>query len=336
MSQVVQRYVAKDDDGIRLDRWFKRHYPHVVHSALEKLLRTGQVRVDGGRAKANIRLEKGQTIRVPPLPKPVEEGVEVRKSEANPKDKAFVRSLTVYEDDDILVVNKPHGLAVQGGSKTDRHLDGLLTAAASDGQRPRLVHRLDRDTSGVMVLGKTPAAAAHLAKAFRQRETKKLYWAMTHGVPNPRVGRIDLALSKQMGTDGRERVRISDPDGEVGQHAVTRYAVVDHAADEVAFVALMPVTGRTHQVRAHCAAIGAPVIGDPKYGGAASKLRGALDKRLHLHARALRIEHPNGKIMTFTAPPSAHLAKAMDIFGFKPDQRSDPFSIFPDKESKKK
>lgn len=339
MSGVQTKYVGGDDDGIRLDRWFKRHFPALNHGTLEKLVRTGQVRVDGGRVKANHRLEKGNAIRVPPFPKPKadaplapHEDMSVRLS---PKDKTFVRNMILYEDEKIIVFNKPHGLAVQGGTKTERHLDGLLSVFERDGHRPKLVHRLDRDTSGVMIVGRTSAAAAHLAQEFRRHTTQKLYWAMTHGVPSPREGWIDAALKKKAASGGRERMTVADEDDEDGQAARTRFKVIDHAATEVAWVALMPETGRTHQIRAHCALIKCPIIGDPKYGGKDTKVRGALSYKLHLHARALRIRHPDGEDMTFIAPPPPHMVQALEIFGFSPPKSNDPFAIFPQKKERK-
>lgn len=339
MSGVQTKYVGGDDDGIRLDRWFKRHFPALNHGALEKLVRTGQVRVDGGRVKANHRLEKGNAIRVPPFPKPKTDAPLAPHEEApvrlSPKDKTFARNMVLYEDGKIVVFNKPHGLAVQGGTKTERHLDGLLAAFERDGHRPKLVHRLDRDTSGVMIVGRTSAAAAHLAQEFRRQTTQKLYWALTHGVPSPREGWIDAALKKQAASGGRERMTVAEEDDEEGQAARTRFKVIDHAATEVAWLALMPETGRTHQIRAHCALIKCPIIGDPKYGGRDTKVRGALAYKLHLHARALRIRHPDGQDMTFVAPPPPHLIQALDIFGFAPPKSTDPFAIFPQKKERK-
>jgi 23S rRNA pseudouridine955/2504/2580 synthase len=339
MSGVQTKYVGQDDDGIRLDRWFKRHFPALNHGTLEKLVRTGQVRVDGGRVKANHRLEKGNAIRVPPFPAAKTDAPAAPHEDApvrlSPKDKSFVRSLVLYEDEKIIVLNKPHGLAVQGGSKTERHLDGLLTAFEKDGQKPRLVHRLDRDTSGVMIVARTAAAAAHVAQEFRRRTTQKLYWALTHGVPSPREGWIDAALKKQAASGGRERMRVTEDGDEEGQAAVTRFKVVDHAATEVAWLALMPETGRTHQLRAHCAVIRCPIIGDPKYGGKDTKVRGALESKMHLHASALRLTHPDGPIMTFVAPPPPHFQKALDVLGFAAPKSSDPFAIFPKKKERK-
>jgi 23S rRNA pseudouridine955/2504/2580 synthase len=315
-----------------------RHYPALTHGVLEKMVRTGQIRVDGGRVKANHRLEKGNAIRIPPFPKRKTDAVVAPHEDApvklSPKDKALVRNMVLYEDEKIIVFNKPHGLAVQGGTKTERHLDGLLSAFELDGQRPRLVHRLDRDTSGVMIVGRTAAAAAHLAQEFRRHTTQKLYWALTHGVPSPREGWIEAALKKQAATGGRERMRVAEDDDEDGQAAVTRFKVIDHAATHVAWLALMPVTGRTHQIRAHCALIKCPIIGDPKYGGRDAKIRGELDYKLHLHAYALRIKHPNGQEMTFTAAPPAHIAKALDMFAFVRPKSADPFAIFPPKKER--
>lgn len=340
MSAVQTKYVGGDDDGIRLDRWFKRHFPALNHGTLEKLVRTGQVRVDGGRVKANHRLEKGNAIRVPPFPKQKADAPHTAEDEQavqrlSPKDKTFVKNMVLYQDDKIIVFNKPHGLAVQGGTKTERHLDGLLAAFEQDGHKPKLVHRLDRDTSGVMIVGRTSAATAHLAQEFRRQTTQKLYWALTHGVPSPREGWIDAALKKKAASGGRERMTVAEDDDEDGQAARTRFKVIDHAATEVAWVALMPETGRTHQIRAHCALIKCPIIGDPKYGGKDTKVRGALSYKLHLHARALKIRHPNGQDMTFVAPPPQHLVQALEIFGFEPPKAADPFAIFPQKKERK-
>ncbi|HAJ45559.1 MAG TPA: RluA family pseudouridine synthase [Alphaproteobacteria bacterium] len=276
-------------------------------------------------------------MRVPPFPtgegRPKSSDDE-RAPALSAKDKAFVRGLVLHEDEDIIVFNKPSGLAVQGGSKTERHLDGILAAFAVNGNKPRLVHRLDRDTSGVMIVGRTAAAAAHLAQAFRQRTTRKLYWALTHGVPAPREGRIEAALKKQAAAGGRERMRVADAEDDDAQMAVTRFTTIDHAATEIGFLALMPVTGRTHQIRAHCALIRCPIIGDPKYGGKSAHVRGLLDARLHLHARALRITHPKGEVMTFIAPTPPHLQKAFEIFGIREPNARDPFTIFPEKKEK--
>lgn len=327
MTAVVQRKVKPDDQGLRLDRWFARHYPQLTHGRLEKLLRTGQVRVDGARIKASHRVAQGETIRVPPLPAvSAEVQAEKPKPKISAKDRAFVENLVLHRDDDVIVLNKPPGLAVQGGTKTDRHLDALLPALAREGEdRPRLVHRLDRDTSGVMIVAANARAAAKLASAFRARDTRKVYWALTKGVPQPRGGKIDAALIKRAAADGRERVRVAyEDEDEAAKSAVTLFETLDHATT-MAWVALMPMTGRTHQLRAHMAAIGSPIVGDPKYGGEPSRKHGEIPNRLMLHARSLRIRHPKGHSLDLAAPLPPHMAKVWDMFGFDKNDKRDPF-----------
>ncbi|HSD93697.1 MAG TPA: RluA family pseudouridine synthase, partial [Methyloceanibacter sp.] len=257
MPSVEQKRVAAGEDGMRLDRWFKKHYAGLPHSRLEKLLRTGQVRVDGSRAKASTRLEAGQTVRVPPLPDvppPL-----APKHKLSKADRDFLASITLYEDDDLLILDKPSGLAVQGGTKTPHHIDRLLEGMGDGPEtRPRLVHRLDRDTSGVLVIAKRRSVAAKLGRAFQTRSVRKIYWALVHGVPKPLQGKIEAALVKAAGPEG-DRVRKARPgEQEVAQSAVTYYAVVDRAGQKVAFVSLKPVTGRQHQLRAHMAILGHP------------------------------------------------------------------------------
>ncbi|MFP3943684.1 MAG: RluA family pseudouridine synthase [Alphaproteobacteria bacterium] len=325
MSGVRTIRVEAADEGLRVDRWFKRHFPGLGHGRLEKLLRTGQVRVDGGRVKAGTRLETGQSVRVPPLPEAAEQAAAPAKPSAGPRpgDRDLVRSLILHEDDSVIVLNKPPGLAVQGGSGTVRHLDAMLGALERKGERPRLVHRLDRDTSGALVVARTRKAAAALAKSFQTRRTRKLYWGLTSGVPKPRRGEIDLALAKQ-GGPAREKM---GPAGEApdARRAITRYAVLGEAPPRAAWLALSPVTGRTHQLRAHCAAIGTPLIGDRKYGGAAAQ-PGGFDKRLHLHARSLTFLHPDGREISVTAPLPDHMERAFGLLGFDPGTASDPFA----------
>lgn len=327
MTQVVQRKIKPEEDGLRLDRWFTRHFPQVTHGRLEKLLRTGQVRVDGARVKANHRVAPGQTVRVPPIPvtAPPPQS-EKAAPKINAKDRAYIEGLVLHRDKDVIVLNKPAGLAVQGGTKTERHLDGLLPALMDRGDdRPRLVHRLDRDTSGVIILAANARAAASLAQAFRSRETRKMYWALTKGVPQPRSGKIDGALIKRSAADGRERVRIAfDDEDEDAKSAVTLYDVMDHATTH-AWVALMPLTGRTHQLRAHCAAIGTPIMGDGKYGGAPSRSAGEIPNKLMLHARSLRIRHPKGTWLEVVAPLPPHMVKVWDMLMFDKNSRRDPF-----------
>ncbi|MBV8888282.1 MAG: RluA family pseudouridine synthase [Alphaproteobacteria bacterium] len=317
--------VGAEDGSLRLDRWFKRHYPSLTHGRLEKLLRTGQIRVDGKRARAGDRVNPGQAIRVPPLPAPAEEPP-ARLRPATAEDEALLRGAILHRDDAVIVLNKPPGLAVQGGTKAERHLDGLLDLLRFDApERPRLVHRLDKDTSGVLVLARTAAAAAFLTRAFREKTTRKIYWAAVVGVPKPLQGRIELALAKTPGRGG-ERVRA---DNEAGRHAVTYYTVIDSAGERASWLALLPVTGRTHQLRAHCAAIGTPILGDGKYGGSAAHPAigepGSAAHHLHLHARALEIPHQDGGVLRVTAPLPPHMAHLWRFFGFEIDI-SDPFA----------
>jgi 23S rRNA pseudouridine955/2504/2580 synthase len=315
MARVETKEVSSAEDGMRLDRWFKTHYVALPHSRLEKLLRTGQVRVDGGRAKASTRLAAGQTVRVPPLPDaPPPPASAHALSKA---DRAFLASITLYEDDDLLVLNKPSGIAVQGGTKTTHHIDRLLEGLGDGPEtRPRLVHRLDRDTSGVLVVAKRRAVAAKLGRAFQTRSVRKIYWALLHGVPKPPQGKVDAALVKAGGPDG-DRVRKARPgEQDVAQSAVTHYAVVDRAGQAVSFVSLKPVTGRQHQLRAHMAIIGHPILGDGKYDGD-KNVPGGIPNRLYLHARRISFPHPSGEgVVDITAPLPEHMAKAFALFGF--------------------
>jgi len=330
MSGVQQKQVARGEAGMRLDRWFKTHFPQITHGRLEKLLRTGQVRIDGARAKAADRLEQGQVIRIPPLGEAAAvEKAPPRARTVSAADAKFVRALVIHKDAEVLVLNKPAGLAVQGGTGTERHLDGLLDALAFDApERPRLVHRLDKDTSGVLLLARSRAAAAALAKAFAERTTRKVYWALTAGVPKVSRGQIDLKLLKA-GAEGSERMRalLEGEDAEEAKRAVTRYVTLDHAAHRVAWMALMPVTGRTHQLRAHMAALGTPIVGDGKYGGASARLTGGeIENRLHLHARQIAIAHPAGGTLVAEAPLPPHMVRSWALFGFDPETRGDPFA----------
>ncbi|HQF31956.1 MAG TPA: RluA family pseudouridine synthase, partial [Hyphomicrobiales bacterium] len=280
----------------------------------------GQVRVDGKRAKANARLEAGQTVRVPPLPEVPEGDRPAPKRRVSAEDAAFVRSLVLHEDRDLFVLNKPFGLAVQGGSKTVRHLDGMLDALAGpDGERPRLVHRLDRDTSGVLVLARTRQAASQLGKVFRSRSARKIYWAVLHGVPKPAQGKITAALAKVAAADGEKVVPV-DPNDEEAMRAVTYYSVIEKAGQKFAWVSLKPVTGRTHQLRAHTALIGHPIVGDPKYGleeiAKEGRELGGIENKLHLMARRLVIPHPRGGTLDITAPLPEHMRRSFDKLGF--------------------
>lgn len=312
MSGVQTLTVAADEADLRLDRWFKRHFPALTHGRLEKLLRTGQIRVDGKRAASNLRLEPGAAVRVPPLPQsPAPPAAEPRP--VSSKDVRALQGAVLYKDEDMLAIDKPPGLAVQGGSKLDRHLDAMLDVLRFDGtERPRLVHRLDRDTSGVLLLARHARAAAALAEAFRAKTCRKTYWAIVVGVPKIRQGKIDLPLAKLPGRAGERVV----PDEE-GKSAVTTYRVLDHAGKKAAWLELSPLTGRTHQLRAHCAAMGTPILGDGKYGGALAHLNlGGSGKHLHLLARAIEIRAPGGRTVTIKAPVPAHMATAFAALGF--------------------
>jgi 23S rRNA pseudouridine955/2504/2580 synthase len=313
MSRVQTIAVTADEADLRLDRWFKRRFPELGHGRLEKLLRTGQVRVEGRRARSNTRLEPGQRIRVPPLADAETAPAARRPPPAIPdRDVRALRAAVLYKDDDVLAINKPAGLAVQGGTSLDRHLDGMLDALQFDApERPRLVHRLDRDTSGVLLLARNVRAAAALTQAFRRKDCRKVYWAVVAGVPKHSSGRIDLALSKLPGRAG-ERMA---PDEE-GKDAVTEYRVLDHAGKQAAWLELRPLTGRMHQLRAHCAAMGTPILGDRKYGGDAAFLAGSqTTRRLHLHARSIELQRAGGEVLHVTAPPPPHLTATLEFLG---------------------
>jgi 23S rRNA pseudouridine955/2504/2580 synthase len=313
VSAVATREVASDEAGLRLDRWFHRHYPALTHARLEKLLRTGQVRVDGGRAKASQRLEAGQVIRVPPMGEAAARA-QTPTAPVSERDRRALEEAILHIDASVIALDKPAGLAVQGGSKQDKHLDGMLDALAFEApERPRLVHRLDRETSGVLLLARTARAAAALTRSFRESETEKVYWAIVAPVPSPLEGRIDHRLVKQPGQGG-ERVRVDEDEG---RRAVTEYRTLDRAGRNVAWLELRPLTGRTHQLRAHCAAIGSPILGDDKYGRR-DAVSGGLDlpKGLMLHARAIRIPHPDGGELRLEAPVPAHFRRALAAFGF--------------------
>lgn len=326
MNGVEIRDVGKDEADLRLDRWFRLNFPALGHARLQRLLRTGQIRVDGKRAKAGQRLKAGQHVRVPPLgeamPPPRRRG---RGGPVSDRDAAFVRSLVIYRDDAVIVVNKPSGLAVQGGTGTVRHLDAMLDALRFGYEEaPRLVHRLDRDTSGVLLLGRTRAATSLLARAFRRRTARKIYWAVTVGTPRVTAGTIDLPLAKRFGPGG-ERVEV---DRRAGRQALTWYRVIETAGTRFAWIALWPRTGRTHQLRVHCVALGCPILGDAKYGGADAMVGGdEIPRKLHLHAREIVLPHPSGSgEIVARAPLPDHMMTTWRIFGFDPDYAEDPFA----------
>ncbi len=321
--EVKTLYVAEAEDGIRLDRWFKRRWPHLSHVQVQKMARSGQIRVDGARVKPEARLTAGAAVRVPPIPDAV-----VRDPADKPKisdrDAAYAKSLVLYEDELVIALNKPAGLAVQGGTKTTKHIDRLLSAWGEGMERPRLVHRLDRDTSGVLLLGKGPEAAKRLAGAFARRQAKKTYWAIVIGNPKPAAGQIDLALKKS-GINDFEMMRPADPKEHGAEPAETAYVMLSRAAHRAAWMALRPFTGRTHQLRAHMAAIGHPILGDPKYGTPESaELSGPL--KLQLHARRIELDHPGGGKLVVEAPLSPEMKAGFAHFGFSEDEAdADPF-----------
>jgi 23S rRNA pseudouridine955/2504/2580 synthase len=324
------RTIDAEDDGVRLDRWFKRHYPHVTHGLLEKLLRKGEVRVDGKRAKAADRIAAGQSMRLPPQ---VVHARDERPQKPVPeKPMGSLADRILYMDKQVIVIDKPPGLATQGGSGLTKHVDGMLDSLKFEKQtRPKLVHRLDRDTSGVLLVARTAQTASGLSASLALRDTSKVYWALTRGVPKQKHGVIRAALAKE-GVRGKdERMMVSEEDD--AKSAVTEYAVMGTAGSEFAWVAARPITGRTHQIRVHLASLDTPIVGDFKYGGADSRGRGDIADKLHLHARSIDIGRPDGGRLQVTARLPPHMVKSWALLGFDPDDRRDPF---PPKTKKKR
>ncbi len=344
--------VADDEDGMRLDRWFRRRRPSVTLAHLAKIVRTGQVRIDGARAKTSTRVVSGQQVRIPPLRLDDEVAAPaVRRADPSEADRRAIQSMILHEDRDLLVLDKPYGLAVQGGSGTRVHVDGMLEALADrQGVRPLLVHRLDRDTSGVLLVARNRKIAAELGEIFRSRQARKIYWALVEGVPRPAQGRISLFLAKGEAMGDRrgpakvdraaaERMRVAKHGEENAQHSVTLYATVDRILPRLAWLSMKPITGRTHQLRAHAEAIGHPIVGDPKYGAAAKigapkpdplrAIPAEVEPKLHLLARRLILPHPRGGTLDVTAPLPAHMQKSWDLFGFDTRQ-FDPIETAPE------
>jgi 23S rRNA pseudouridine955/2504/2580 synthase len=324
--------VTPDESNMRVDRFFEARFPGLSFSHIQRIIRKGEVRVNGKRTEPKARLEAGQSVRIPPLqleaPKPRDDAPQAQK------DRAFIRSITLYEDDDVLVLNKPMGLAVQGGSGTTHHLDGMLGAlrgAHPDAQRPRLVHRLDKDTAGCLLVAKTRFAASALAKTFRTRSARKIYWALTAGVPKPAQGRISAFLAKQE-IEEDSYMRIAKHGDKDAVHAVTYYAVVETAAQKLAWISLKPVTGRTHQLRAHMAHVGNPIVGDPKYFNIENwELPGGIQDKLHLLARRIVVPHPRGGVIDVSAPLPPHMQQTWHLLGFDA-KRYDPIVEAPEED----
>jgi 23S rRNA pseudouridine955/2504/2580 synthase len=322
MAGVEQIKVDADEDGMRLDRWFKQHYPGLGFGQLQKLLRSGQIRLDGSRAKSDTRVRPGQIIRVPPLAIDRKSGPVTARTLRDVGDADALSRILLHEDDKVLVFDKPAGLAVQGGSGVVRSIDGMLEAWRNKkGEKPRLVHRLDRDTSGVLVVARTRLAANKLAEAFRTRETKKTYWALVKGVPKTREGKISTWLVREQTPDG-DRMRVAKH-GEAGaDHAVSFYRVVEQAGQNLSWLEMEPHTGRMHQLRVHAAHLGCPIIGDPKYFEADQnwEFPGGIQNRLHLHARRIVIPHPGGGVVDVTAPLPPHMRQSWNLLGFDEEQ----------------
>jgi len=330
-SAVQTVAVTADEAGMRVDRFLEARFAGLSFSHIQRIIRKGELRVNGKRAKPKDRLLAGQAVRIPPLrldqPKP-----RTPENEADETTRAFLKSITLYEDADVIVLNKPMGLAVQGGSGTTRHIDGMLEVLRDpgrDGQRPRLVHRIDKDTAGCLLVAKSRFAAAALAKTFRSRAARKVYWALVAGVPRPRQGRISTYLAKEDRED-ESIMRIARHGDEGASHALTYYAVVETAAQTLAWISLKPVTGRTHQLRAHMAHIGHPIVGDPKYFSKENwELPGGLQNRLHLLARRIAVPHPRGGTVDVSAPLPPHMQQSWNLLGLDAD-RYDPILEAPE------
>jgi len=330
---VITVTVTPDEDGMRVDRFLEHRFPGLSFSHIQRITRKGELRVNGKRVETKDRLEAGQAVRIPPLKIDAVEGEAPKRSEkAEAADAAAIRAMILFEDDDMMVLNKPFGLAVQGGSGTVRHLDGMLEALRdAQGQKPRLVHRLDKDTSGCLVVAKTRFAASALAKSFRSRDTRKIYWSLVAGVPRVKQGRVSTYLAKGEDDEGDQKMQVAKHGDEGASHAVTYYAVVETVAQKLAWLSMKPVTGRTHQLRAHAAHIGHPILGDPKYFDIENwEVPGGIQNRLHLMARRIVIPHPRtGKPVDVTAPLPPHMLQSFNLLGLDA-KRYDPIVDAPE------
>jgi len=314
-QDVRQFTVGFDDDGIRLDRWFQRHLPEANFNTVSRWARTGQLRLDGARATPGDRVATGQVVRVPPAEpdKPPSPRAPRARNPLSDDQTAFAQGLVIYRDASGIVLNKPPGLATQGGTGTIEHVDGLLDALMFEAEgRPKLVHRLDKDTSGALLVARSARSAAHFAKAFSSRTARKVYWAIVVGVPEVFDGTIELPIAKQPGSGG-EKMHVDEKDGSAAR---TRYRVVDRVGNRAAWVELQPFTGRTHQLRVHMAAIGHPIVGDGKYGGKEAFLTGTISRKMHLHARRLKVDAPDGGVIDVRAPLPDHFGDTIDQLGF--------------------
>ncbi|AFR26475.1 RluA family pseudouridine synthase [Bartonella quintana] len=319
MAGVEIKKVEEDESGMRLDRWFKVYYPALGFGYLQKLLRSGQIRVDGGRVKADTRLLIGQVVRVPPLLVDEKEGLPVTdKIIREQDDRVILKKMLLYEDSKIFVFNKPAGLAVQGGSGLTRHFDSMLEVWRNKkGEKPRLVHRLDRETSGVLIVARSRGAAQTLTAAFRARETKKTYWALVRGVPKKKQDKISTWVVKDITAQG-DKMRVCEHGEPDSNHAVSYYRVLDTRGRALSWLEMEPYTGRTHQLRVHAAYMDNPIIGDSKYFFSDSnwKLPRGIQNRLHLHARRIRIPHPSGGILDIVAPLPPHMVQSFNLLAF--------------------
>ena len=317
--------IEKAGAGLRLDRWFREQYPHIPFGQLQKKMRKGEIRLNGKRVKGAERLAIGDTVRIPPLP--VAGDIPKKSNAPDLRDKDFIRDLVIYQTDDIIAINKPAGLAVQGGSGTKRHIDGMLPWLQSKGADvPRLVHRLDKDTSGVMMVARNRETAHELGQFLRQRQTRKIYWAIVVGELERDFGIIDEPLVKG-GARGSERVFVNHEDPDAKQ-AITWFSVLERLGNNLSLVALWPRTGRTHQLRVHMAALGCPIMGDGKYGGAFAHISDAKHaKKLTLHAREL-VDPLTQTVITADLPD--HMQETFRMLGLNMrdiDTTTDPFAL---------